>query len=252
MKYTNTKKPMKTTLLSNTQDRIIRYFEASGMDYAQWSPQFNMHFGYYAPGMNPFKREAMLNRLSEEVFKRLSLSPATDGLVLDFGCGLGATARHMAKSHPFIDFYGITLTPWQVKYGQKLSKAMGVEERIQLLEANFTNTPLADGCADGLYAIESACYAPGADKENLVREIHRVLKPGARFALADGFRKHSRRLPAWLNNIYRRNLNCWALEELADVQRFVATLKKFDFSDIRVEEVSWSIATSFAHNPFVT
>ena len=37
-----------------------RYYEEAGPDYAAWSPGFNMHFGFFRWGMNPFHREAML------------------------------------------------------------------------------------------------------------------------------------------------------------------------------------------------
>jgi len=37
---------------------IIHYYSETGMDYEPWSRQFNMHFGYFKFGMNPFNREA--------------------------------------------------------------------------------------------------------------------------------------------------------------------------------------------------
>ena len=41
-------------------DAFQRYYEEAGPDYAAWSPNFNMHFGFFRRGMNPFDREAML------------------------------------------------------------------------------------------------------------------------------------------------------------------------------------------------
>jgi hypothetical protein len=48
-------------------DRLIAYYEEAGPDFGQWSAGFNMHFGFYRPGMNPFRREPMLNELNRQV-----------------------------------------------------------------------------------------------------------------------------------------------------------------------------------------
>ena len=42
---------------------IIQYYSEAGMDYEPWSRQFNMHFGYYRFGNNPFNREQMLDEM---------------------------------------------------------------------------------------------------------------------------------------------------------------------------------------------
>ena len=39
-----------------------RYYEEAGPDYAAWSPHFNMHFGFFRWGMNPFNREPCSSR----------------------------------------------------------------------------------------------------------------------------------------------------------------------------------------------
>ena len=39
---------------------MVRYYEEAGPDYEAWSPSFNMHFGYWEGGANPFDREAMV------------------------------------------------------------------------------------------------------------------------------------------------------------------------------------------------
>ena len=48
-----------------------RYYEEAGPDYAAWSPFFNMHFGFFRWGMNPLRREAMLEQMNHEVQTRL-------------------------------------------------------------------------------------------------------------------------------------------------------------------------------------
>lgn len=49
--------------------KVLRYYLDTGLDYGEWSREFNMHFGYYKFGMNPFKRERMLDAMNQQVFK---------------------------------------------------------------------------------------------------------------------------------------------------------------------------------------
>ena len=243
---------MLVTHQQTIQEKVIHYFEGAGMDYGYWDPAFNMHFGYFRRGINPFSRAALLEQMNREVLRRLELHRCGEPLVLDLGCGLGAVSRSMALTEKRARFLGFTITPWQVSFGNELTKEEGLEDRVHLYESDFARLPLPGESADAVFAVESACYARGADKRDLVEELYRVLRPGGRFVLADGFRRHSRPLPRWLDKIYRRNMDCWALQELADIDRLVAALHECGFRHIQVEDVSWRVAPSFAHIPFVT
>src|SRR5262245_55347587 len=77
---------------------VEAHYTEAGMDYRAWSPNFNMHFGYYRWPANPFPLEPMLEEMSREVFRRLELAPGVS--VLDLGCGLGAPARRLIAEHP--------------------------------------------------------------------------------------------------------------------------------------------------------
>ncbi len=74
--------------------KVLRYYLDTGLDYGEWSREFNMHFGYYEFGMNPFKRERMLDAMNQQVFDHLKLTEE-DELVYDLGCGLSAPCRSL-------------------------------------------------------------------------------------------------------------------------------------------------------------
>ncbi len=240
---------MTTKLTAKARQDIIRYYEEASLDYANWSQQFNMHFGCWKWGMNPFSLEPMLDQMNAEAMHRLQLANVREPYLLDVGCGLSATSRYMARRRPDAAFLGVTITPWQVGYANHLNQAAGLYGQITLLQADYQNLPIAANTFDGAFALESACYADGNDKAALAKEVFRVLKPKARWVVTDGFRKHSKPLPNWLDRIYRRNLECWALKEFADINLFVEALSDAGFVNIRVEDVSWKVAPSFCHIP---
>ncbi len=243
---------MITTQQTSTQQKIIHYFEGAGLDYYYWDQAFNMHFGYYKAGMNPFNRPSLLNQMNQEVVNRLQLHQYFEPKVLDLGCGLGAASRYMAEENPEAQFLGFTITPWQVDFGNELSREQNFSDRVLLYQSDYADLPIADESAEAAFAMESACYARGRNKEDFIQELYRVLKPGGRFVINDGFRKHSGPLPRWLDKAYQKNLDCWALTELADVHAFVKMLRKVGFQNIKVEDTSWRVAPSFAHIPFVS
>ena len=91
------------------------YYSEAGPDYAAWSPGYNMHFGYYRRGMNPFHREPMLENMNTEILNRLHLPTNIPTNILDMGCGVGATLRSLAPRVPQASLTGITIVPCQIE-----------------------------------------------------------------------------------------------------------------------------------------
>jgi ubiquinone/menaquinone biosynthesis C-methylase UbiE len=231
------------------KERIVNYYEKAGRDYYAWSSQYNMHFGFYRWGMNPFARETMLDQLNWQVLERLKLNSKLPQTCVDFGCGLGTTLRHGGKHFPNVSFKGITIVPWQVDQARKLNKEGGYKS-IEIIEADYCRTPLETNSVDAVYAIESSCYATGDTKFDLLSEIHRVLKPGGRFVIADGFVKEEIPPNRFLHRIYQELCSSWALTELGNIVSVEQQLRKLNFANIEVEDVSMNIAPSVVHVPF--
>lgn len=228
---------------------IREYYEQAGPDYGAWSSQYNMHFGYWRAGINPFKLESMLEEMNRQIGQRLELEAETPFEIADLGCGLGASARSMAKQYPYGKVYGLTISPWQVQQGRKLSLPEGLMDRVKLMVGDYTVMPFADASLDGCYAIESACYAPGKDKAPLLQEAARVLKPGAKLVVADGFFKHDGPQSKLMQRMYRRLSECWVVRDFALLPAFRKALIDAGFTNIKIEEVGWRVAPSVAHVP---
>ena len=219
-------------------------------DYGRWSRGYNMHFGHWKRGMNPFDREAMLEAANSEVIATLNLPAAATCRVVDFGCGAGATARALARRYPRAEITGVTLVHEQIMLACKLNRQAGLARRIGFVLADFTDTWFGAASQDGALAIESFCYAPGSDKASVLREAARVLKPGAHLTVVDGFllAKEPGGLIGW---IARRLRDGWAIAEFAVLGDFTRAMQAEGFEEIEVRDLSWRIALCVAHVPWV-
>lgn len=234
------------------RDRLVAYYENAGPDYGAWSRGFNMHFGYYRRGVNPFRRESMLEEMNRQVLSRLALQPAFDGAILDLGCGVGATVRSAAAAFPSAHVLGITLVPWQVETGNAWNRRLGIHPRARLDLADYTSTALPPASVDGALAIESACHAAGSDKAPFIAEAARVLRPGARLVVADAFLKNPARaldpLSARLNALLNQS---FVLPQLPQIEHFTAALARRGFTAVTAEDISWRVAPSVMYAPYV-
>ena len=241
---------------------LEQYYREAGPDYAAWSREFNMHFGYYRAGINPLRRETMLEQMNAEVLARLKVDAIAEPQLLDLGCGLGATLRSFARRLPQAWLLGITRVPWQVENARALNQSAGCGERVRVIEGDYEQTVLPSASFDGVYALESSCHAHNADKAALLTEANRLLRPGGRLVVADGFLANDRFSNARLTNarfanalqhrIYRKLCECWVIEQLAQLDLFKARLEALGFTDITIEHLQMRVAPSVAHIPWVT
>jgi MPBQ/MSBQ methyltransferase len=228
------------------------YREVAG-DYAAWSRNLNMHFGYWTWGMNPFKREPMLERMSHEVIQRLQL-PTPSASVADLGCGAGATARHLVSHLPGSRVDAVTCVPEQITQGLALNTQWTdaghmPADSVQFHCKDYLATGLQSQRYDGVYAIESDCHCPGAGKQALLHEAVRLLKSGGRLVIADAMLRDNKAIAAPIAVAYRSMCRNWALAELAECSALRTQLEHAGFVDIRFEEIGLNIAPSALHIP---
>jgi SAM-dependent methyltransferase len=232
-----------------------RYYQEAGPDYAAWSTNFNMHFGYYRHGMNPFDREAMLQEMNRQILDRLHLEDtphlAIPVRVLDMGCGLGATLRSFAGQLPRAELFGITLVPWQLEQGHALNAGRPDAQNITLALGDYERTTFPAAFFHGVYALESSCYARGSNKSAFLKEAHRLLRPGGRIVIADGFLGRGK-LRGPQRSIYRKLCECWVIEDLGEIDLVKRELERIGFRDIVIERKQARVTPSVLHVPWVT
>jgi tocopherol O-methyltransferase len=107
--------------------------------------------------------------------------------------------------------------------------------RLRFAHADFLDTGFEDASFDGVVGIESVCYAE--PKSAFLAEAWRVLRPGGRLVVLDGFRQRTALTPRDARDL-SRFVSGWALSGLAFVGEFDAALhaagfESVDYSDKR-------------------
>jgi MPBQ/MSBQ methyltransferase len=209
-----------------------------------------MHFGYYEFPMNPFSREPMLDNMNQKVIENLGLTDE-DNLVYDLGCGMAAPCRSFAKKYPDKKIKGVTIVEWQIQKAAELNIKAGLDKNIELILGDYTKLPFENNSADGVYALESCCHCEGLGKEAFIKEMMRVLKPGKRFVIVDGFIKRKpETFRGLLKYCYNQICKGWALPSFPHVGMLTDEIKKCGGENIEVKNFSFRVAPSAMHSPF--
>jgi ubiquinone/menaquinone biosynthesis C-methylase UbiE/N-acetylglutamate synthase-like GNAT family acetyltransferase len=148
--------------------------------------------------------------------------------VLDLGSGAGLDVLLSAKRvGPFGKAYGLDMTDEMLAEANSNKEKSGLTN-VEFLKGHIEDIPLADGMDD--VVISNCVINLSADKDQVFREIFRVLRPSGRVAVSDIVT--TRPLPEKVRN----NLLAWSgcIAGALTREAYVSKLAKAGFSDIEV------------------
>ena len=214
---------------------VRRYYEDTWFDY-HWGwitrRAAGMHCGLVEPGMRGHANSllAMNSAVADEV----GVGPGDR--VLDAGCGVGGSSVWLAAERG-AQVVGINIVPSQIAFAVKRARRYGVSNSAAFIEADLTDSGLAAESFDVAWLQESSCHIP--DKEGMLREMHRVLRPGGRVVVADFFASPD----ALERDDFRTWVASWEMS-LATEDKWRAALESAGFGEVRLRDVTEPVERS--------
>ena len=124
--------------------------------------------------------------------------------VLDIGCGTGSLVVSIKRQYPNVEVVGLDPDPRALERARRKGQRAGLS--IQLDRGFSDDLPYPEGAFDRVFSSFMLHHLETAEKEATLREVRRVLKPGARFHLLDFATPESNsvgRLARWLHSSHR-------------------------------------------------
>ncbi len=159
-----------------------------------------------------------------------TLSPGE--VVLDLGSGGGIDVLLSARRvSPGGKAYGLDMTDEMLELARENQAKSGFEN-VEFIKGEIENIPLADEHVD--IVISNCVINLSTEKEAVIREVMRVLKPGGRFAVSDVvFLGDKSELPVELV----RDVELWVgcVSGALEKTEYEALLSRAGFEDVSVE-----------------
>jgi SAM-dependent methyltransferase len=149
--------------------------------------------------------------------------------VLDLGSGGGIDVLLSARRvGPAGRAYGLDMTDEMLALARENQRRAGVEN-VEFLKGEIEQIPLPDNSVD--VVISNCVINLSADKDRVLREAFRVLKPGGRFAVSDVVTRGA------VPEAVRQNMLLWVgcIAGALDDYQYVAKLAKAGFDGIDIE-----------------
>lgn len=183
------------------------YYNSSDADefyFRIWGGE-DIHVGMYATPDEPIF-EASRRTVHQMAAKLTGLGP--ESAVLDLGGGYGGAMRYLAKTYS-CHCTVLNLSEVENRRDREMNEAQGLADRMTVVDGNFANLPFEGATFDFAWSQDAILHSD--DREGVLREAARVLKPGGLFVFTDPMQTDdapSDRLQAIYDRIHLASLAC--------------------------------------------
>jgi len=118
---------------------------------------------------------------SMDLAEKAGIGSGMEGV--DLCCCNGAGMRFLVRFRDVARMQGVDATEKVVEQGRRRCEQEGLSDKIEFTLANVCESGLANASADFAWGEDAWCYV--VDKDKLVREAARIVKPGGVIAFTD-------------------------------------------------------------------
>ena len=187
-------------------DDVIDFFEGAGGNLREMVLGEHTHVG----------------GILESEILALKAGIAESSVVLDVACGIGGPARFLGRRYG-CKVVGLDASPATIRQAEARSAAEGIEDKVIFRVGDALHMPFTDHTFSVVWGQDAWCYV--LDKEQLIAEIARVLKPHGRVAFTDWVETDK------INDDERMQLNEFmTIPYLESCDGYVQLLKQAGFS----------------------
>lgn len=161
-------------------------------------------------------------------FLRSNLRPNTTKVALDVGCGTGNYTLPFADE--FGTIYGLDIND------EMLAEAKQKSTKVLWMRANGLRTGLDSASCDAIWMISTLHYFEGESQKYLLREIHRVLRPGGTFVADTEFAEQHASL--WLVQ-YFPSLRDRFRDSIFTTEQYETWLREIGFREFQFERMDY-------------
>lgn len=215
---------------------LQHYYNNFVAGYRRFWSSDHIHYGLWDKKTKS-KKQALLNS-SILIEQELDLKP--DDRVLDAGCGFGGTSLYLSNRRN-INVIGISNSHAHVKLANKMACKLENGLIPRFYNRDFTQTGFSEESFTKIFAIESVSHAE--DKKLFIQEAYRLLKPGGKLVVLDGF-KHQMKTTSSQKRAYSQFLEGWFLPNLATQEEFENYMLKTGFYKVKFKDKTSEIFRS--------
>ncbi len=220
-----------------TKDDVKDFYTDLGGIIEKMSTGGNLHGGYYDDEHTG--HEAAVENMQRKVAAAVDVGP--DDRVLDVGCGIGGPAVWLAKECG-AEVVGINIDDEQLAHCRRRAAEEGVDDRVSFRNDDLTEmATVEDDSFDVVFAIEAVTYAE--DKRDFVEQAMRVLRPGGRLTVAEGFLTE-RDLSPEDRELIERIHALWTVPGVPHLDDFRTWLGDRGFTNVEVRDISANVERS--------
>jgi sarcosine/dimethylglycine N-methyltransferase len=165
---------------SDVVKQAQEYYNSNDADefyHTIWGGE-DFHLGIYNdPDESIFEAS---RRTVQTIAEQVQLDEKTR--VLDVGAGYGGAARYLAKTYGcFVSC--LNLSEKENERNRQKNKEQGLDHLIEVIDGNFESLPYENESFDVVWSEDAILHS--GNKEKVVAEVARVLKPGGDFVFTD-------------------------------------------------------------------